>query len=109
MFIEVSDEEEKSDFPEYYFAWILRNLEAQGIFQAIAGIIMGNPPVKAKYESYKGILFDIVSSDGKHQDLPIICNVNFGHAYPIGIVPIGLECELDCENKKITIVERFTE
>ena len=38
-------------------------------------------------------------ADGKHNDLPIIYNVNFGHAYPIGIIPIGLECELDCDNK----------
>lgn len=61
-----------------------------------------------KLISYKEILFDIVSTDGKHQDLPIIYNVNFGHAYPIGIIPIGLECELNCDNKKITILEKFT-
>lgn len=108
LFIEVSDEEE-SELPEYYFAWTLRNLEAQGIFNVIKGIIFGKPPVKEKYYFYKEILFDIVSTDGKHQDLPIIYNVNFGHAYPIGIIPIGLECELDCENNKITILERFIE
>ena len=108
LFIEVSDEEE-SDLPEYYFAWILRNLEAQGIFNVIKGIIMGKPPVKEKYESYKKILFDIVSNDGKHTDLPIIYNANFGHAYPIGIIPIGLLCELDCDKTKITILEKMTE
>lgn len=108
LFIEVSDEEE-SDLPEYYFAWILRNLEAQGIFNVIKGIIMGKPPVKEKYDSYKEILFDIVSTDGKHNDIPIIYNVNFGHAYPIGIIPFGLKCKLDCDNKKITILEKFTE
>ena len=107
LFIEVSDEE-KSDLPEYYFAWILRNLEAQGIFNVIKGIIMGKPPVKEKYDSYKEILFDIVSNDGKHNDLPIIYNVNFGHAYPIGIIPFGLRCELDCDNKKIVILEKIT-
>ena len=107
LFIEVSDEEE-SELPEYYFAWILRNLEAQGIFNVIKGIIFGKPPVKEKYDAYKEILFDIVSTDGKHQDLPIIYNVNFGHAYPIGIIPIGLDCELDCENKTITILEKVT-
>ena len=107
LFIEVSDEEE-SDLPEYYFAWILRNLEAQGILNVIKGIIVGKPPVREKYESYNEIIFDIISVDGKHVDLPIICNVNFGHAYPIGIIPIGIECELDCDNKKITILEKFT-
>lgn len=108
LFIEVSDEDRSSDLPEYYFAWILRNLETQGIFNVIKGIIMGKPYVKEKYDSYKEILFDIVSNDGKHNDLPIIYNANFGHAYPIDIIPIGLECELDCDNKRITIVEEFT-
>ena len=108
LFIEVSDEEE-CELPQYYFAWILRNLEAQGIFNVIKGIIMGKPPVKEKYESYKEILFDIVSNDGKHTDLPIIYNANFGHAYPIGIIPIGLLCELDCDKNKITILEKMTE
>ncbi len=109
LFIEVSDEDKSSDLPEYYFAWILRNLEAQGIFNVIKGIIMGKPCVKEKYQSYKEILYDVVSNEGRHYDLPIIYNVNFGHAYPIGIIPIGLECELDLNNKKITILEKITE
>lgn len=107
LFIEVSDEEKNSEVPEYYFAWVLRNLEAQGIFKVIKGIIMGKPAIKEKYDSYKEILFDIVSVDGQNKELPIIYNVNFGHAYPIGIIPIGLECELDCDKKTITIIESF--
>lgn len=108
LFIEVSDEDKSSDLPEYYFAWILRNLEAQGIFNVIKGIIMGKPCIKEKYQSYKEILYDVVSNEGRHYELPIIYNVNFGHAYPIGIIPIGLECELDLNNKKITILEEIT-
>lgn len=109
LFIEVSDEDKSSDLPEYYFAWILRNLEAQGIFNVIKDIIMGKPCVKEKYQSYKEILNDVVCNEGKHFELPIIYNVNFGHAYPIGIMPIGLKCELDLNNKKITILEKITE
>lgn len=109
LFIEVSDEDKNSDLSEYYFAWILRNLEAQGIFNVIKGIIMGKPCIKEKYQSYKEILHDVVCNEGRHYDLPIIYNVNFGHAYPIGIIPIGLECKLDLNNKKITILEKITE
>ena len=32
-------------------------------------------------------------------------NVNFGHSSPIGIIPYGIECELDVDNKKITLLE----
>lgn len=108
LFIEVSDEDKTTDLPEYYFAWILRNLEAQGIFKVIKGIIMGKPSLKEKYDSYKEVLLDVVSTEGQNKELPIIYNVNFGHGYPIGIIPIGLTCELDCDNKTIRILEKFT-
>lgn len=42
-------------------------------------------------------------------ELPVIYNVNFGHASPINIIPYGVECELDCDNKKIVIVEKMLE
>ncbi len=108
LFIEVSDEDETSELPEYYFAWILRNLKAQGIFDVIKGIIMGKPLLKEKYDIYKEVLLNIVNEDKKY-DFPIIYNVNFGHGYPIGVIPYGLECELDPVNKKIRILEKYSE
>lgn len=40
--------------------------------------------------------------------LPVFYNVNFGHGIPIGILPIGVRVELDCENKTITFLESAT-
>lgn len=37
--------------------------------------------------------------------MPVLYNANFGHSCPIGIIPYGIECELDVENKKITLLE----
>lgn len=39
------------------------------------------------------------------ENLPIVYNVNFGHACPIGIIPYGIMAEIDCEKKKITLLE----
>ena len=39
------------------------------------------------------------------EDMPVLYNVNFGHSEPIGIIPYGIECELDIDNKKITLLE----
>lgn len=104
LFIETSE----TDMPEYQLCWLLRNLQAQGIFDVIKGIIVGKPAIEEKYEKYKEVYKQVVGIEAKRPDLPIIYNVNFGHAEPIGIIPIGIECQLDCDNKKITLLEGAT-
>lgn len=108
LFIETSDSERGNEYPEALFVWILRNLCSQGILGVINGIIMGKPPLREKYEDYKKLLYDFVSDEAGRKDLPIFYNVNFGHAYPIGIVPYGLMCELDCEKRSISVTEAPT-
>ena len=39
------------------------------------------------------------------EDLPVLYNINFGHAVPITTLPIGTNVEVDFDNKKITLVE----
>ena len=41
-------------------------------------------------------------------DLPILYNVNVGHAYPLGVFPLGLRYEIDCDNKSLTLLESAT-
>ena len=69
---------------------------------------MGKPPLRKKYDDYKQLLLDVVSVEAGMRDIPIFYNVNFGHAYPIGIIPYGLMCELNCEKKNITVLEALT-
>lgn len=45
----------------------------------------------------------------RRPELPILYNVNFGHAEPIGIIPIGIRCRLDAGKKTLTLLERATE
>lgn len=88
--------------------WILHNLEAQGVLGVIKGIIVGKHPYENEIEQYKQIIKKVVVEEGKHFDLPIIYNVNFGHAEPIGVFPMGVKVELDCDNKTITLLEPAT-
>lgn len=88
--------------------WILHNLEAQGILSVIKGIIVGTHPYENEIEEYKSIIKKIIIDEGKHKNLPIIYNVNFGHAEPITVLPLGIKCELDCDNKSITLLESAT-
>ena len=73
------------------------------------GIIVGKPQAEQYYEEYKGAIMKVVAQEEKLTDLPIIYNVNFGHAMPIGIIPYGIQAELDCDNKRIMLLDSATE
>lgn len=89
--------------------WILRNLAAQGIFDKIKGIVVGKPARRSKYEPYKEVYRKVVGKEAGHPELPILYNVNVGHAEPIGVFPLGLRYCLDAENKTLTLLEPATE
>ena len=105
LFIETSEDKPSPDFVK----WTLRNLAAQGILKVIKGIIVGKPQGEVYYEEYKTVITQVVSTEEQLIHLPIIYNVNFGHATPIGIIPFGIKVELDCENKTIIFLESATE
>lgn len=97
------------DMPEMVLAWLLRNLHAQGIFHVINGIVVGKPAFEEKLEVYKSAYKQIVGVEANLPDLPILYNVNIGHAYPIGILPLGLRYEINCDSKTFTLLEKATE
>ena len=104
LFLETSEEDMSCDL----LTWILRNLAAQGIFDEIWGILVGKPARRSKYEPYKEVYRKVVGFEAGHPEMPIICNVNFGHAEPIGVLPIGLRCRLDADRKTLTLLESAT-
>lgn len=104
MFLETSEE----DMPCEYLTWYLRNFAAQGLFDVVNGIIVGKPAKRSKYEPYKEVFRTVVGKEAGHPELPILFNVNFGHAEPIGIIPYGIKCRLDAEKKTLTLLEPAT-
>lgn len=103
LLIETSEDNLTPD----YLLWLLRGMAADGVFSKINGIVVGKPDFEDKYEPYKEVYKKIMAEAGT-PDLPIIYNVNVGHAYPIGIFPLGLRYEIDCDNKKLTLLEAAT-
>lgn len=101
LFIETSEEKPSPQTVKYF----LRTLQAQGIFDVINGIIFGKPQSETYYEEYKEILKQVICIEANKPNLPIFYNANFGHSEPIGIIPYGILCELDCNNKKFTLLE----
>lgn len=102
LFVETSD----NNMSPSSLAGILRSFASQGIFDKVKGVIVGKPAHEDYYEEYKQIYKDVIGFEAKRPDLPIIYNVNFGHATPITIIPYGIKCKIDCKKKSITITEK---
>ena len=103
--LELETSEEKPS-PDYLKYW-LRNLGAQGILQNINGILVGKPQDDKFYEEYKEIYLKVLH-EFRCEHLPVLYNVNIGHAVPIGILPLGIEYEIDLDQKTIRFLESAT-
>ena len=101
-------ETSEANMPEDVLSWFLRNLQTQGILDVIHGIVVGKPAFRDKCESYKNVFRQVVGFEADRPDLPILYNVNVGHAYPIGVFPLGLPYEIDCDKKTLTLLEPAT-
>lgn len=97
LFIETCEQKPE---PEY-FRKELTALKKRGVFEAVNGVLVGKPQDEAYYEEYKAIYREIVADE----TLPILYNINFGHAYPRCVLPYGAEVRVDTEQKTITLAE----
>ena len=78
----------------------LEALKAEGVFEAISGILVGKPMNEKYYEEYKAVWCDVV----QNQKLPILYNVNFGHAAPRAILPYGARTRVNAKEQQIILL-----
>lgn len=83
--------------PEKYHR-ALMYLKDTGIFSVINGILVGKPMNEVYFEEYKKLLKEDIAMP----ELPILCNVNVGHAMPRCIVPFGIPAVVDADVQRIT-------
>lgn len=76
-------------------------LRERGVFDAVNGVIVGKPQNEVYYEEYKSVWRRTTG----RPDLPILYNVNFGHAYPHTILAYGARVEADPVKKEIRYLE----
>ncbi len=96
LFIETSEEK---PVPEL-FRKALCALKEKGVFDAVNGVLVGKPQDEAYYEEYKEILLEVIDQG----ELPIVCNVNFGHATPRCALQYGAVVKVDMRHKKIYLI-----
>ena len=76
-------------------------LKETGIFKVISGILTGKPMDEAYAEEYKRILTDVIDDP----NLPVVCNVNIGHAFPHCIIPFGVGAVVDANQQVIRFAD----
>ena len=89
-----SSEEKPS--PEKYRR-ALEYLKSAGVFGAVSGVLAGKPMDEAWAEEYRRLLVEVIG----RPELPIVFNLNIGHAAPRCIIPFGVEATVDTGSQVI--------
>lgn len=76
----------------------LRYLKDTGIFEVIRGILVGKPMDRCNEKEYNELLIKVIDNP----ELPIVTNLNIGHALPRCIIPFGVHATVDAAAQKIT-------
>ncbi|KAK3391265.1 peptidase u61 ld-carboxypeptidase a [Podospora didyma] len=89
----------------------LVDLTAYGVFDKIAGLIVGRPigyNTPAELEAYGEVVTNVVVHGGLHSnpvEFPILFNVDIGHAAPMVTIPMFAEVALDSAENRFEIIE----
>ena len=97
LLLETSEEKPS---PEKY-RQALQYLKDTGVFSAVSGVLAGKPMDKTYAAEYKQLLTEVIAQP----HLPVVFNLNIGHAMPRCIMPFGREAVVDVNQQVI----RFTE
>lgn len=93
-----SSEEKPS--PEKY-RQALEYLKGRGVFEAVSGVLAGKPMDETYTQEYRQLLTHVINKP----DLPVVFNLNIGHAMPRCIIPFGIEAIVDVEKQAIQFTE----
>lgn len=73
-------------------------LKETGIFDVLSGVLIGKPMDETYAREYEEILVDVID----RAELPIVCNLNIGHAQPRCIIPLGVPATVNAERQLIS-------
>ena len=99
MFFETSEETPTPDLFRDY----LKAFEERGFLAVIKAMLVGKPQNERYFKEYN----EILSEYAKKYHLPIMVNLNIGHAYPRTVLPYGLHVEIDFDLKKVSVIEPY--
>ena len=90
-------ESSEEKMPPEKYRKALEYLKERGVFGAVSGVLMGKPMDGAFEEDYKELLVEVIDDP----QLPVLCNINIGHALPHCIMPFGMDAAVDADEQVI--------
>jgi len=93
LLLETSEEKATPD----KFRSMVQALKKTGVFEVIHGLLLGKPADETHYDAYNRILQEVIGNP----ELPIVVNVNVGHATPRCIVPFGVPAKVNAAKQEI--------
>lgn len=97
LFVETSEERPEPN----KMRQILTTLDKASVFGGISAVLVGKPQDEKYYEEYKHLWLEATSA----YELPIVYNLNFGHANPRCILPYGGSVRIDFDQGKVILQE----
>ena len=91
---------EEKPTPEQY-RQALEYLKETGVFEAVSGVLAGKPMDGTYAQEYRQLLVETIAKP----DLPIVFNLNIGHAMPRCIMPFGVDAVVDAERQTIRFAD----
>ena len=58
-----------------------------------------------QFNAYDETILQVVVNEEGLTNLPIITRMDFGHTDPMTVLPLGVDCEIDCDAQQILIIE----
>ena len=68
-------------------------LKDSGNFSVVSGVLVGKPMDDVYHQDYQRLLVEVIGDPS----LPVVCNVNIGHALPRCILPLGVPAHVDAD------------
>ncbi|MGM9942121.1 MAG: S66 peptidase family protein [Bulleidia sp.] len=93
LLLETSEEQ----MSEQKYRKALLALKNTGIFDVISGVLVGKPMNEKYMEEYHQILKEVIDNP----NLPVVGNLNIGHAQPRCIIPLGVTAVVDVSQQVI--------
>lgn len=90
-------ESSEEKMPPEKYRKALEYLKERGVFGAVSGVLVGKPMDGAFEEEYKELLIEVIDDPR----LPVLCNINIGHALPHCIMPFGMDAAVDADEQVI--------
>lgn len=90
-------ESSEEKMPPEKYRKSLVHLKEIGVFDVVSGVLVGKPMDEVYAQEYKQHLIDVIGNP----QVPVIFNINIGHAAPRCIIPFGVEAFVDAKEQII--------